>query len=310
MGRILVTYCYYEKDSSYLDNLAFFASVALPWKHPDHDVRYNLVLNGRCSLPGIEALERGDDPAVQVLRRENRDFDFGAHAASLEAERAAGRLASYDHLFFFNTSVRGPLLPPYYEGHYLDPLLALFGSAPDVRLVGTTINVLEPSPGSGEARAFSAATGGLSSGPFTHVQTQAFGMDRACLAFLDGRGFFAESAREPERDFVRFIAEREIMMSHLVLREAGWNIACLVPEYGGLDFRALAHDINPTARDGDACFPGACFGRTLHPYEVVFPKTNRGLMPDAIASLSRANMRARALAPPEGAPPGTPTRTR
>lgn len=34
-------------------------------------------------------------------------------------------------------------------------------------------------------------------------------------------------------------------------------------------------EINPSAVNGDPCFPEAYFGRSLHPFEVVFVKTDR-----------------------------------
>ena len=284
MDQILVTYVYYEKDEHYLDNLKFFIKKAIPSQHSKYQIRYNIIVNGKCSLDLANIL--GSYTNITILYRENRDFDFGAHIQSIQHEVATSSIRNYKYAFFLNTSVRGPFLPPYYEGHYLDPFIQLFDSAPDVHLVGTTINILECSPTSREAAIFKRITN--STGPFTHVQTQMFGLTCAGLTFLINQSFFKPRPDEqkPQSDFVQFIAEREIMMSHLILNKAKLNIACLVPEYRGKDYRAVVKNFNPTARNGDPCFQGACFYRTLHPYEVIFPKINRGMMVTEIVSLS------------------------
>ena len=288
--NILVSYCYYEKDSSYLDNLVYFLTKALPWLDTRFSIKYNIVINGSCSvdLSGLDKF-----PFVSVLRRANEGFDFGAYDASISHEATTNRLANYDYAFFINNSVRGPFLPPYYHGHYFDPFLELFESAPEVHLVGTTINVLELSEDSQISRYFSAITGD-SSGPYTHVQTQCFCTDRELLRYLIESGFFNIKRTEEnqfQENFGKLIAEKEVMLSRLVLRVKQWNIACLIPEYQGLDYRNIKSNFNHTAVNGDACFKGACFNRTLHPYETIFPKTNRGLMNQEIISLSEPILR-------------------
>lgn len=285
--KLLVVYCYYEKNREYLDNFAYFVNVALPWKHPIFDIHYIIVINGKCSYD----LSRMSD--CKIIYRPNVDYDFGAYNEALHEmnqSKTNNQLDAYDFFFFINTSVRGPILPPYYTGHYLDPFIELFKRDQDVHLVGTSINVLELSPNSNEAKIFRRLTD--CNGPFTHVQTQMFGMDRQCMKFLQSIAFFKKKQQDDSTytDFSAFIAEKEIMMSHLVLRKAGWNIACLVPEYMHKDYRTVKSNFNAQANNGDACYPYACFGRTLHPYELVFPKTNRGLMNNEISTLSIANI--------------------
>lgn len=287
---ILVTYCYFEKDAGYLDNLVFFLTKAVPWLDQRFSIKYNIVINGHCSLD-LSALYKV--PYISVIFRANEGFDFGAHEESLRHEANNNTLDKYDYAFFINNSVRGPFLPPYYHGHYLDPLLELFHSAPEVHLVGTTINVLELSEDSQISRYFAAITGDAS-GPYTHVQTQCFGTDRELLKYLTECGFFQiekNSENKFQTHFGKLIAEKEVMLSRLVLRAKQWNIACLVPEYQGLDYRGIRNNFNNTAVNGDACFKGACFNRTLHPYETIFPKINRGLMNPEIISLSEPVLR-------------------
>ncbi len=78
-------------------------------------------------------------------------------------------------------------------------------------------------------------------------------------------------------DKLAVILHYEVMLSHRIIQN-GWNISCLLPEYKRIDYRKAHDDINPTSRNGDPCYAGAYFGRTLEPYEVVFIKTNRDIV--------------------------------
>jgi hypothetical protein len=287
--RVLVVYCFYPKNVVYIDNLMFFLDQCVGWgASPRFQLDYHFCINGPCDID-VVALARARAPAgsrVSSIKRPNEDYDFGAYSDALTAVSVTGKLPSYDFYFFLNTSVRGPFVPPYFKGHWLDPFVDLLVG--DVHLCGTTINVLGAIGQSQEAQAFRDVTGW--SPPFTHVQSQVFCLDRVGMKHLDDEDFFSSrssNGRPVQTDFVKFIAEKEIMMSQLLLRR-GFNIACLVPEYQGIDYRSCTGDINPSSFSGDACFSGACFGRTLHPYEVVFIKVNRGLMPAEIMSLTHA----------------------
>jgi hypothetical protein len=298
--RVLVVYCYHERDQVYQDNLRFFlqrtalAAGAKPEGDSaagaGYDVSYDLVIQGAaCGVDLLGAFEAL--PHARVLRRANEGRDFAGFNHALALRARDGTAATFDRIVFLNSSVRGPFLPPYYGGHWLDPLLGLFASAPDVRLVGTTINVLECAAASPEVTNFWAFLGAqraraLGGRPLTHVQTQVFAIDRECYAFLADQGFF--EPRPLPQDVSEYIAATEIYLSYLVLRAAGWNIACLVPEYQGRDYRRVARNFNPYALAGDSGYAGACFGRTLHPYELVFIKTNRGIAEPEIASLTAA----------------------
>ena len=70
-------------------------------------------------------------------------------------------------------------------------------------------------------------------------------------------------------------------MSQLIL-DNGWNFNCLLSKYRGIDYRLLERDINPTSRNGDPYWPGAYFGETIRPEEVVFFKINRLAVPSSL----------------------------
>lgn len=280
MCKILVNYCYYERDETYIQNLAYFIHHGILAYHKKHTIFYNIIINGKCSISIDELL--GEHANVRIIRRENADYDFGAYNHALDVTS----LRDYDFFVFLNTSVRGPFLPPYYKGHWLDPFIDLFIG--DVHLVGTTINILELKPTSREAIEFYHLVNGFT-GPYTHVQTQFFMLDTASLNFLRKEKFF-ESRDIAQKDFIKFIAEKELMLSHLILTKAKWNISCIIPEYQNIDYRKIYHDFNIYSKNGDPCFTGACFGRTMHPYETIFIKTNRGIAKNEIDSLSKKRL--------------------
>ncbi len=67
-------------------------------------------------------------------------------------------------------------------------------------------------------------------------------------------------------------------MSQTIIR-SGRNIRCLLPEYNTVDYRKHHIDVNPTSTGGDPCYEGGYFGRTMHPFEAMFVKTNRNIYP-------------------------------
>ena len=294
MRKILFLYAFYQKDLTYLQNLMYFIENGLN-KHRNTStltVHYIIVINGTMAFDLSKLISENN---VKLITRENKDFDFGAYIHVLnDVARDPSAYwnmhpSEYDFSFYMNASVRGPFLPEYYSGHFLEPFLGLFTSQ-DVHLVGTTINVLDmqTNPHSYEARMFHKITNGEKP-PYTHVQSMFFGMDKECFSFLKNYGFWSLTKDENREsvDFVKFIAEREIMMSFIVLKKANWNISAILREYRGHDYRTVRHDFNQSSITGDPCFRGACFGRTIHPYEVIFIKTNRDISTESIQSLSQ-----------------------
>lgn len=260
-----IVYAYHEADSERAANLRFFLTHAYI-AGPGH-VFVVVVNGGVCSvdLSGLEGVTRVD--------RENTGMDFGAYAAGLEHLRTRGiRCTQY---VFLNASCRGPFIPPYARGRVEWPTVLTGLLTADTKLVGPTINVVTMPFAPDTAR--------------PHVQSYCFAMDSACMEHLTASGFW----RDIPDTYHRVVVEKEIGMSEAVLRR-GWNIGCLVPEYGGHDYRdavSLPRPFNPAAQrfGGDILFDGKlCFGRDVHPYEVVFIKTNRDISTHEVVSLTRA----------------------
>jgi hypothetical protein len=110
-----------------------------------------------------------------------------------------------------------------------------------------------------------------------------FAMTQECLKFLISSKLFENN---DYKNYVEFIAIKEILMSQLVLKN-NWNISCIIPEYQNIDYRTLKNDVNFTSINGDPNFTNACFGRTIHPYESIFIKINRNICINEINSISK-----------------------
>ena len=132
----------------------------------------------------------------------------------------------------------------------------------DVGLVGTSINILPE--GSYHAENYKRKYGGTE--PYSHVQSMAYAMPRRTLEFLVEQGFYADIEA---RSKPAIIEDYELRLSQLILAN-GWNIASLLPEYANIDFRKPHDNINPSATAGDLNVPMSYFGRTAHPFELMF----------------------------------------
>ena len=100
-----------------------------------------------------------------------------------------------------------------------------------------------------------------------------FALRQPVLKRLIGEGFFDIDGSLSKTEI---ILNAELHLSRRII-DFGLNLKCLILKYNAIDYREPHSDINPTSLNGDAVFPGALFGRTLHPFEAVFIKTNRGL---------------------------------
>jgi hypothetical protein len=269
MPKSIVIYSYYQKNDEYIKNLEFFIKNGLY-----DDIDYIFCINGNeCSV---------DIPSssnIKIIKRENVGYDFGAYSDALKQIN----IKLYDYFFFINTSVRGPFIHEKERLHvkWTDPFIKLFKK--DVALVGTTINILEVTdPHIIKSMYLDLLIEKGFTSPFTHVQSQFFVFNKKSLKFLIDKKFFEQTS---EQNFIKFIALREVLMSQLILKN-GWNINCMLPKYQGLDYRKVEHDINKTSVDGDPYYPGAYFGNSIEPYDVMFIKTNRNVSPDKVIQLT------------------------
>ncbi len=253
---IAVLYHYFEAHQSYQQNFQHFLNfgTAIP-------ADIFCLISEKCSfeLPKL--------PNVKYFTIRNHNLDYGGYAYALNN---LIDWKCYGHIAFINSSVRGPFIPPYCNSDWTQNFLNLFDS--ETGLVGSSINVL-PLQSSDSLR-FNKQFPQYRP-PYSHVQTTAYMLSQKALRILMQRDFFANDAPLHKAEI---IVHYEILLSQLVLN-AGLKIRCLLPEYNLIDFSTKHDDPNPTAYSGDPLTPNGYWGRTIHPYEGIFIKTERGLYP-------------------------------
>ena len=256
LPRTAVLFHYFDRDESYVANLICFLALAY---RRDADF---FIISCATQPPDLPDL-----PNLRLLPVPNVNHDFGGHGIAL---RALGLPADYDRVVFINASVRGPFGP-----RGMDWLVRLTAplSDPGIVLAGTSINILNPDTHIGRL----ASTAFGHPGPFPHVQTTAYALRADTLRFLLDDGFY-DTCDTPMGKF-DIITRYEVGLSQGLLKRGG-NIACLLDLYRGLDYRGMTRNFNWAAPCGDPLYPGRYFGRSVHPEDVMFLKTGRGLLTD------------------------------
>ena len=248
-NRYVCLYAYYEKNDEYRNNLIFFLENGGIRK----DIDYYIIINGKCTI---------DIPKysnVNIIHRENKGFDFGAWQSVITNNIKR----PYDYYIFINSSVEGP----YSVGSsWLEHFLVLFEKDNNVKLVGTSINILESAWD--EVRSIHGTKP-----PYTHVQSMFFILNNEGFNYLYSIGFFDDEHVLNEKNNMPYmIANKEIMLSQLILKN-NWNINSILSKYRDIDYRFLKHNINTSGQD--PYYKGAYFGSTIKPDEVIFYKGYR-----------------------------------
>ncbi|NDG31198.1 hypothetical protein EB118_14150 [bacterium] len=243
--KVLCIYAYYQKDPSYKENLEYFLKYGTGISYID----YYIVVNGETDVKFPSH--------VNVIYRENKGFDFGAYSECLDLIKKP-----YNYYVFMNASVRGPY-PKNID--WFKRFKELF--TPNTKLVGTTINIHTNYCDSNQ-QLFKH------NGPYTHIQSMFFAMDKQCFEFLKHKRFFESCNQYLTKNDI--ISNKEIMMSQLVLNN-GWNINCILKGYRDKDYRTVQTNFNTSSEKhyGDPYYVGNYFGNTIQPEQVVFFKTNR-----------------------------------
>ncbi len=265
--RLCILYHYFEADPNYRINFQHFLTFGIP---SDADVF--CILAGPCTIE-LPALER-----VSYLHTENKNWDYGGYAMALQQHVDS---TAYDYFVFINSSVRGPFLPPGSHENWLDRFFQYADA--DVGIIGSTIAILGKD--SIDAQYFQARYPNALP-PYAHVQSTAYMLSAKAMQILQAHGFYERSQVMHKADV---ICHYEIRMSQLLI-ENGLNLKCLLPEYNRIDYRLPYSDPNPTSYLGDPSTPDGYFGRTIHPYEGLFIKTQRALYPNYYLELLTQSM--------------------
>lgn len=255
MLKNLVIYHYYEKDDSYRDNFLHFLTFGY-----STEIDYVVVVAGGYSID-LPLAEN-----ITYVFTENLNNDFGGYCHAINNIIDVNK---YEFFFFINSSVRGPFLATREKKLWTEYFIEQLDS--DVGIVGSTINIL--SSNSYCSARYSEAYGAAIN--YSHVQTTSYLLPKKSLLHLIDQGFYNSSGILDKEDAIR---DYELKLSQLIKRQ-GWNLKSLLPEYNKIDYRLPHGDINPTSENGDTCFKDAYFGRTIHPNEIIFIKTNREIYP-------------------------------
>ncbi|KAK4537662.1 hypothetical protein CDCA_CDCA13G3687 [Cyanidium caldarium] len=106
-----VSYAYTERTAHDVRNLEFFLRHGL---YNASDVHFYLVVNGERCTP-CDSISPEILPPERIFYRTNTGYDFGAHGFLVERLERTGQLSRYRYLFLINSSVRGPFVPRYWR---------------------------------------------------------------------------------------------------------------------------------------------------------------------------------------------------
>lgn len=261
-NKYVCLYAYYEKNEEYKEHLKYFLKNAI-----NKNIDYYIIINGDCSIE----IPINTNTNINIIKRINKGFDFGAWSYCIKTQLQK----KYDYYIFLNSSVIGPI-PEYYSKEinkcpeWLNRFLELFNDTPDIKLVGTSINILM---NTWKEYPF------LYEPPYTHVQSMFFILNNEGFNFLLNNGFFNdEEILNNITDMKYMVTNKEIKMSQLILKN-NWNINAILPKYRGKDYRLIKKNFNPSSEspyNGSLDFPNKknYFGENIKPEEVIFYKTN------------------------------------
>ena len=241
----LILYTFYKVN----ENIHYFLKYGV-FKSPDYTFLF-ITNDKHCNLqvPNF----------VQLIKRENIGFDFGAWSEGLLHN---DYYKQFDKFLFINGSVKGPFVPTYFSGNWCD--IFFNGLKDNVRLFGSTINSFNchnPIKKHRTKPRFSS-----------HVQSMVFCCEKPTLEFLiENKIFTLDNFTKTK---LKTVEQREFPMSRLII-EKGWNIGCLIKHYQNIDFTYK----KPAQIKflGDFLYKDCYNGHSIHPYEIVFIKTNRGI---------------------------------
>ena len=253
---VLLLYAYHETDQAHSNLRHYLSHGAIP---PAHG-RQVFVLNGPHSLTPAHFAK--DDT---IIERENEGFDFGAWAIGLQ--RAPH--ADYTHVVLMNASVRGPYLPSYEERPWWRVFGDQLGGAENVGLVGTSLN----------------CWASLSE---THLQSMflMFAYDRlndvvGPRQLLSSKLDHTDAVYRGEIPFSRaFLEAGYALKTQLMAFRAIDGVvtpAAARNEDGGVLYGICRRLLESNKHAGDLQYPGEYGSTDIHPLEVVFAKTGRGV---------------------------------
>ncbi|KAH8904883.1 hypothetical protein BR93DRAFT_945884 [Coniochaeta sp. PMI_546] len=258
--RPLVLYAYAETENA-RQNLDFFVQKGLHGK-----ADFVFILNGVTTV--AELIPRLSN--VRIVQRENTCFDLGAIGEVLMTDNLWKR---YKKFITLNASIRGPFLPMYSDYCWSDVFLNRITDS--VKLVGTSMNCI----------------------PRPHVQSMLFATDDIGMSILldpalatslkneDGWGTTADPVGFTSCfDTLDKAVHSEIGITELIMSQGYQVDVMLTSFHAAKDFSSYCQENN---NPDDVLFDGTYFGTSVHPYETVFMKANRGIAEATMSVLTK-----------------------
>jgi len=252
-NKIILFYHYYELDSIYKENFIHFLKFGYC-----KCIDYIIIISGKITLELPLASN------LTYLYVENKNMDIGGFSKAITKVD----INLYDYFFFLNCTVRGPYLSNYEIRNWTNIYIEKFDK--DVGIVGNTINIL-----SNKSVNYINYSKKYTSINCTHVQTYLYVLNINSLNLLLENNFYNNFTNEMTKEEI--IVEYEIRLSQIILNNK-LNIKCILNEYNDINYIEKHEDININSMNGDLLFEHCYYGRTVHPLEIIFIKTNRNLV--------------------------------
>lgn len=254
-NKIVCFYHYYELNQNYIENLKHFLILGI-----SDLVDYIIIIAGETCSIELENLPIN----IKIEYIKNYNYDYGGYCQIISNNYEF--YSKYDFYFFINSSVRGPYLPGYLKAdRWINIFIDNFDE--NTGVVGTSINDMPLNDNNLSKFELYNKKYNTKKITLEHVQTTSFCLNKKAFATLIANNFFNEN-KSLSKDEV--IVNYEIRLSQLLI-ENNLTIKSLIPE--------LASQPASQPVYGDVLYPAKVDGRTLHPYELVFIKTERKIWP-------------------------------
>lgn len=256
--RPLVLVAYSQTDIAQA-NLAFFLKHGL-----NQRADFIFIINGE-SPEAHQMIPK--ETNIKIVQRPNDCYDLGAYSEVLTKDHL---WKSYKKFILMNTSLRGPFMPSWADGCWMDMYL---GKVTDeVKLVGMTGNCW----------------------PSWHVQSMIWATDSIGLQALlyppknhpllpPGVNGTAEVGINGCFHTWDQAVHAEIFATK-VIKAAGYKATVLMSAY----YSDPNYEDNcDSGGNGDVLWNGRYFGTNIHPYETIFIKANRDIDPVLLDRLTK-----------------------
>ncbi len=189
---------------------------------------------------------------IKIVFRDNVGYDFGAWSYGLFHVNDI-KMDEFDYFMFINQTAKGPFLPSYYKGSWVDIFTDMINDT--TKLVGTTMGFYNST---------------------AYVQSMLLATDEVGLHIGVQEGIFSPNIIDETHTSI--VINKEVRYSNMILKH-NFNINCTMKLFHNLNFLQEKDTICKLwkLKHYDVNHPYGYIGTSLDPYDVVFLKTNRNI---------------------------------